>query len=129
MNPTGLYVPDNFAHLSVDCQSSPVREPLLAPHPIAPEIPTGEESGVADFDLSIWHGLWAPKGTPKPIIARLNESIVEALAYPSVRKALGDAGQEIATREQQTPEGFRAFQIAEIKKWWPIIKAANIKGE
>jgi tripartite-type tricarboxylate transporter receptor subunit TctC len=96
---------------------------------IAPEIPTSAEAGVADFDLSVWHGLWAPKDTPKPIVARLNASIVEALAYPSVRKALGDAGQEIATREQQTPEGFRAFQKAEIEKWWPIIKATNIKGE
>jgi tripartite-type tricarboxylate transporter receptor subunit TctC len=96
---------------------------------IAPEIPTSAEAGVADFDLSVWHGLWVPRDTPKPIVAKLNASIVEALAHPSVRKALGDAGQEIATREQQTPEGFRAFQKAEIEKWWPIIKAANIKGE
>ena len=96
---------------------------------IAPEIPTGEEGGVADFDLSVWHGLWAPKDTPKPIVAKLNASIVEALGNASVRKSLGDTGQEIATREQQTPEGFRAFQKAEIEKWWPIITAANIKGE
>ena len=96
---------------------------------IAPEIPTGEEGGVADFDLSVWHGLWAPKDTPKTIVAKLNASIVEALGNASVRKPLGDSGQEIATREQQTPEGFRAFQKAEIEKWWPIIKAANIKGE
>ena len=95
---------------------------------IAPEIPTGEEGGVADFDLSVWHGLWAPKDTPKPIVGKLNASIVEALGNASVRKSLGDSGQEIATREQQTPEGFRAFQKAEIEKWWPIIKAANIKG-
>jgi tripartite-type tricarboxylate transporter receptor subunit TctC len=95
---------------------------------IAPEIPTGEEGGVADLDLSVWHGLWAPKDTPKPIVAKLNASIVEALGNASVRKSLGDSGQEIATREQQTPEGFRAFQKAEIEKWWPIIKAANIKG-
>jgi tripartite-type tricarboxylate transporter receptor subunit TctC len=96
---------------------------------IAPQIPTGDEAGVADFDLSVWHGLWAPKDTPKPIVAKLNASIVEALGDPSVRKALGESGQEIATREKQTPEGFRAFQKAEIEKWWPIIKAANIKGE
>ena len=96
---------------------------------IAPEIPAGEEGGVADFDLSVWHGLWAPKDTPKTIVAKLNASIVEALGNASVRKPLGDSGQEIATREQQTPEGFRAFQKAEIEKWWPIIKAANIKGE
>ncbi len=62
-------------------------------------------------------------------VAKLNASIVEALGNASVRKPLGDSGQEIATREQQTPEGFRAFQKAEIEKWWPIIKAANIKGE
>jgi tripartite-type tricarboxylate transporter receptor subunit TctC len=96
---------------------------------VAPEIPTGEEAGVTGLDLAVWHGLWAPKGTPGPIVAKLNAGIVEALADAAVGKALGNAGQEIAAREQQTPEGFRAFQKAEVEKWWPIVKAANIKAE
>jgi tripartite-type tricarboxylate transporter receptor subunit TctC len=96
---------------------------------IAPEIPTAEEAGISGFDLSVWHGLWVPKDTPAPIIAKLNAAVVGALADPSVRKTLGDAGQDIAAREEQAPEGFRAFQKAEIEKWWPIIKAAGIRAE
>jgi tripartite-type tricarboxylate transporter receptor subunit TctC len=96
---------------------------------IAPEIPTAEEAGVSGFDVSVWHGFWAPKGTPKPIVDRLNVAIVNALADPAVKKSLGDAGQDIPPRQEQTPEAFGAFQKAEIEKWWPIIKAANIKAE
>jgi tripartite-type tricarboxylate transporter receptor subunit TctC len=73
--------------------------------------------------------LWAPKGTPKPVIGRLNAAVVEALADPAVRKRLAELGLEIAARDQQTPEALLALQRAEIAKWWPIIKAANIKGE
>jgi tripartite-type tricarboxylate transporter receptor subunit TctC len=93
----------------------------------APEIPTVDEAGLPGFHVSIWQGLWAPKGTPKEIIAKINAAVVEALADPTVQKRLKDVGQELPTREQQTPAGFGAFQQAEIDKWWPIIKAANIK--
>jgi tripartite-type tricarboxylate transporter receptor subunit TctC len=79
--------------------------------------------------ISFWHGLWVPKGTPAPVIAKLNGAIVEALADPAVRQRLTDLGQVIATREQQTPAALAAYHKAEIEKWWPIIKAANIKVE
>ena len=79
--------------------------------------------------ISNWQALWAPKGTPKDVIARLNAAVVEALADPAVRARLADLGQEIFPREQQTPEALGAFQKAEIEKWWPIIKAAGIKAE
>jgi tripartite-type tricarboxylate transporter receptor subunit TctC len=85
--------------------------------------------GPARFRTSLWYGLWAPKGTPKPVIGRLNAAVVEALADPAVRKRLAELGLEVAARDQQTPEALLALQRAEIAKWWPIIKAANIKGE
>ena len=75
------------------------------------------------------HGLWAPKSTPADEIAKLNAAVVEALADPTVRARLADLGHEIFPREQQTPQALGAFHKAEIEKWWPIIKAANIKGE
>ena len=93
----------------------------------APEIPTVDEAGLPGFHVSIWQGLWAPKGTPKQIIAKINTAVVEALADPAVQQRLRDVGQELPTREQQTPEGFGAYHKAEIEKWWPIIKSANIK--
>ncbi len=96
---------------------------------VAPDIPTVDEVGMPGFYISVWHGLWVPKGTPKPIIAKLTAAVQAALADPNVRKRLGDLGQEIPPREQQTPEGFGAYQKAEIEKWWPIVKAANIKLE
>jgi tripartite-type tricarboxylate transporter receptor subunit TctC len=95
----------------------------------APGIPTADEAGVPGLYLSVWHGLWAPKNTPKEIIAKLNTAVVDALADPAVRQRLADLGQKIPPREQQTAEALGAFQRAEIEKWWPIIKAANIKAE
>ena len=93
----------------------------------APEIPTVDEAGLPGFYVSIWQGMWGPKGTPKEIIAKVNAAVVEALADADVQKKLAGIGQELPTPEQQTPQGFGAFQKAETDKWWPIIKAANIK--
>jgi tripartite-type tricarboxylate transporter receptor subunit TctC len=93
----------------------------------APDIPTVDEAGLPGFYTAIWHGLWAPKGTPHPIIARLNAAVVDALADPAVRQRLAQLGQELPPRDQQTPEALGALQRSEIDKWWPIIKAANIK--
>src|SRR5262249_16995860 len=97
--------------------------------PAAPEVPTVDEAGMPGLHISFWHGLWAPKGTPKEVIAKLNAAVVEALADPVVRQRLTDIGQEIPARAQQTPEALRAYQKAEIEKWWPMIKAAGIKAE
>src|SRR5262245_51822188 len=95
----------------------------------APDIPTVDEAGLPGFYVSIWHGLWVPKDTPKDIVGKLNAAIVEALADAAVRSKLADLGQDIPPRDQQTPEGLGAHHKAEIEKWWPIIKAANIKME
>jgi tripartite-type tricarboxylate transporter receptor subunit TctC len=76
-----------------------------------------------------WFGFFAPKGTPKDIITKLNAAMVQVLAEPAVRARFSDLGLDIASREQQTPEGLAAFHKAEIEKWWPIIKAAGIKAE
>ncbi|MEO8202445.1 MAG: tripartite tricarboxylate transporter substrate-binding protein [Betaproteobacteria bacterium] len=95
----------------------------------APEIPTMDEAGLPGFYMAVWHGIWAPAGTPKAVIARLNQAIVESLADPAVRKRLADLGQEIPPREQQSPEALGAYHKAEIEKWWPLIKAAGIKAE
>ena len=94
----------------------------------APDVPTIAETGVADVDIAFWHGLWAPKGTPKEIIAKLNSAVVEAFADPSVQKRFADLGHEIPSRDQLTPEALAAYHKAELDKWWPIMKAAGIKA-
>jgi len=95
----------------------------------AREIPTTEEAGLPGFHAVLWYGLWVPKSTPKDIIAKLNAVMMEALADPVSRQRFVDLGLELPPREQQTPDALRAFQKAEADKWWPIIKAANIKGQ
>ena len=95
----------------------------------APDIPTIDEAGVAGLYASFWHGLWMPKGTPQEVITKLNSAVQAALADATVRQRFADQGQDIPPREQQTPEALAAQQKAEIEKWWPIMKAANIKGE
>jgi tripartite-type tricarboxylate transporter receptor subunit TctC len=93
------------------------------------DIPTADETGVPGLYMSGWFGFWAPKGTPKEIIAKLNAATVEALADPALQKRFTELGLDIASREQQTPEGLAAFQKTEIDKWWPIIKAAGIGAQ
>jgi tripartite-type tricarboxylate transporter receptor subunit TctC len=97
--------------------------------PSAPDVPTMDEVGVSGMYISFWNGLWVPKGTPKDVVAKLDAAVVETLADPAVRQRLIELGHVIATREEQTPEGLAAFHKAEIDKWWPIIKAANIKPD
>ena len=95
----------------------------------APEIPTVDEAGAPGLHISPWQAIWAPKGTPKNVIARLNQAVVDALADPAIRKKLADQSYEVASRDEQTPDFLRAFHKAEIEKWWPIIKAAGIKAQ
>jgi tripartite-type tricarboxylate transporter receptor subunit TctC len=94
-----------------------------------PDIPTADESGVPGLYMAGWFGFWAPKGTPKPVIATLNAAMTEALADPAVVARFKELGLDVAPRAQQTPEGLAAFQQAEIDKWWPIIKSAGIGAQ
>jgi tripartite-type tricarboxylate transporter receptor subunit TctC len=96
---------------------------------VVPNLPTSAESGIPGLYASGWFGLFAPRDTPKAVVAKLNAALVLALADPKVRERFADLGLDIAPREQQSPEGLAAFHKAEIDKWWPVIKAANIKVE
>jgi tripartite-type tricarboxylate transporter receptor subunit TctC len=97
--------------------------------PSSPDIPTADEAGLPGFFASLWYGLWVPKDTPKDVVAKLNASMVQVLADPPVRKRFDELGIGITPLVQQSPEALRAYQKAEAERWWPIIKAANIKME
>jgi tripartite-type tricarboxylate transporter receptor subunit TctC len=97
--------------------------------PSSPGIPTADEAGLPGFFASLWYGLWVPRDTPKEIIAKLNATLMQVLADPPVRKRLEELGIQITPSAQQTPEALRAFQKAETERWWPIIKASNLKVE
>jgi tripartite-type tricarboxylate transporter receptor subunit TctC len=95
----------------------------------APDVPTLDELGVPGIHAGFWHGMWLPKGTPQEIVAKLNAAVVETLADPTVKQRLTDVGQDIVPREQQNPTALGTKQKAEIEKWWPVVKAAGIKGQ
>jgi tripartite-type tricarboxylate transporter receptor subunit TctC len=95
----------------------------------APDIPTVDEAGLPGFYMAVWHAFWVPKGTPRPVVDKLNAAVRESLQDPEVRKKLADLGQDIMPPEQQTPEALRAHHKAEIDKWWPVIRQAGIKAE
>jgi tripartite-type tricarboxylate transporter receptor subunit TctC len=94
-----------------------------------PDVPTTDEAGLPGYYASIWFGMWAPKNTPKDVIVKLNAAAVAALADEGVKARLNKLGQQVAPRDLQEPAAFAAFQKSEAEKWWPIIKAANIKVE
>ncbi len=95
----------------------------------APNIPTTDEAGLPGYTASLWYGLWAPKGTPKDIIAKLNATMLDVLNDAAVKKRFAELALDTPARAQQAPEALRAFQKSEADKWWPIIKAANIKPQ
>jgi len=96
---------------------------------LAPDIPTFAELGLPSLSFSNWYGLFAPKGTPRDIVTKLDAAAVDALADPGVRSRLADLGYEAFPRERQTPEALGAMQKADAEKWWPIIREAGIKAE
>jgi tripartite-type tricarboxylate transporter receptor subunit TctC len=91
-----------------------------------PEVPTMSEIGM-DMQIAFWHGLWGPKGLPKPIVDKVNAAVVAAFADPVVQRRISDLGQTIPSADQLTPQALAAYHQAEVEKWWPVIKAANIK--
>jgi tripartite-type tricarboxylate transporter receptor subunit TctC len=95
----------------------------------APDIPTADEAGLPGFHMTLWNALWVPKGTPSEVIGKLNGAVVETMTDPAVKQRLNDLGLEIPPREQQTPQALGAWHKAEAAKWWPIVRAANIKPE
>ena len=95
----------------------------------APDVPTTDEAGLPGFHMTLWSGLWVPKGTPKEIVAKLNAAAVDGLNDPAVRKQLENLGLQMPPKDQLAPEALGAWQKAEIEKWWPVIKAANVKVE
>jgi tripartite-type tricarboxylate transporter receptor subunit TctC len=97
--------------------------------PAAPTIPTVDEAGLPGLYMSAWQAVWAPKGTPPAVVAKLNRAIVDALADPALKARLADLGEDIFPPEQQTPAALAAWQKAEIEKWWPLVKAANVAAQ
>ena len=97
--------------------------------PVVPNVPTSDESGIAGLYAAGWFALFGPRGMPREVVAKLNAAMMQALADEKVKARLADLGLEVVAREQQTPEALAAFHKAEIDKWWPVIKAANIKVE
>jgi tripartite-type tricarboxylate transporter receptor subunit TctC len=94
-----------------------------------PDVPTVDEAGLKGFHMTLWSGLWLPKGTPKDIVVKINAAAVAAMKDPAVRKKFLDLGLEVPAEDRLTPEVLGAFQRAEIAKWWPMIKAADVKVE
>jgi tripartite-type tricarboxylate transporter receptor subunit TctC len=93
----------------------------------APEIPTTDEAGLPGFHMTLWSGMWVPKGTPGDIVRKLNAAVVDALNDPGARKQLENLGLQMPPADQLSPAALGNWQKAEIAKWWPMIKAANVK--
>jgi tripartite-type tricarboxylate transporter receptor subunit TctC len=119
----------NFKSLIAAGSAKPFAITGRARLPSSPNIPTADEAGLPGFFASLWYGLWVPRDTSKDIIAKLNATLVQVLADPAVKQRLEDLGILIAPLAQQSPEALRALQKSEAERWWPIIKASNIRAE
>jgi tripartite-type tricarboxylate transporter receptor subunit TctC len=95
----------------------------------ASDVPTADEAGLSGLHMTLWSGLWVPKNTPKDIVAKLNAAAVDAMSDPVVRKKFEDLGLQMPAKDKLSPEALGAWQKAEIEKWWPMIKAANVNVE
>jgi len=95
----------------------------------AADVPSADEAGLSGFHMTLWSGLWVPKNTPKDIVVKLNAAAVDAMNDPSVRKKFEDLGLQMPPKDKLSPDALGAWQKAEIDKWWPMIKAANVKVE
>jgi tripartite-type tricarboxylate transporter receptor subunit TctC len=91
-----------------------------------PDVPTMKEIGL-DMQISFWHGMWGPKGLPKDVVDKLNAAVGKAFDDPVISKRIADLGMSIPAKDQRSPQAHAAYHKSEIDKWWPIIKAANIK--
>ena len=91
-------------------------------------MPTLGEGGLPGVDIEFWHGLWAPKNTPAPVVAKLNDAVAKAFADPGVQKRLAEFGHTLPPKDKMTPQALYAHHKAETDKWWPIMKEAGIKA-
>ncbi len=119
----------NFRSLIATGSIKPIAVTGKTRLPSSPTIPTVEQAGLPGFTASLWYGLWVPKDTPQDIVEKLNATLRGVLADPLVKKRMDDLGIEISPRDQQSPQALAAFQKAEAERWWPIIKASNLKAE
>jgi len=120
--------PNSLPHLragAIKAYAVLAKERLAA----APDVPTVDEAGLPGLYMSAWQAIWAPKGTPSAVIDKLNGAIVDALADPALQARLAERGEGIFPREQQTSAALAAWQKAEIDRWWPIAKTANVGGQ
>ena len=119
----------NFKALIATGSIKPIAVTGKARLPASPNIPTVEEAGLPGFTASLWYGLWVPKDTPKEVVEKLNATLRAVLADLSVQQRFDDLGIQISPRDQQSTEALRVFEKAEAERWWPVIKASNLKVE
>jgi tripartite-type tricarboxylate transporter receptor subunit TctC len=94
-----------------------------------PDVPTAHEAGLPSFEVVVWHGLYAPKGTPKPVVASLTKALQTAIRDSNVKQRFAELGAESVAENRATPEALRSYLKAEIEKWSPVIKKAGVYAD
>ena len=94
-----------------------------------PNIPTLDEQGLKGFDVKVWHGMYAPKGTPRDVMAKLNKALNVAITDEAVKKRIAELSSDLVSPEKATPEGLRKHLEAEVARWDKVIKAAGVSAE